>query len=134
MKAVFDTNVLIAAFVTEGICSRLLIRGRKKQFDLILCPFILQEFKHVLTSKFLLNRNETREILKLVSEAMHSLIHPAEPVSGICRDANDDKILACALAAKVDYLVTGDTDLLELKAFKEIKIIMPKDFELFFND
>jgi putative PIN family toxin of toxin-antitoxin system len=134
VNAVFDTNVLIAAFVTEGICSRLLIRGRKKQFDLILCPSILQECEHVLTSKFLLSRNETRGILKLVSEAIHSVIYPTEPVSGICRDPNDNKILACASAAKADYLVTGDSDLLELKVFKGAKIVTPKEFELFFSD
>ena len=134
MKAVLDTNVLIAAFVTEGICSRLLIRGRKKQFDLILCPFILHEFEHVLASKFFLNRNEIRGILKLVSETVHDLIYPAEPVSGICRDPNDNQILACALAAEADYLVTGDSDLLDLKVFKSTKIVTPKEFELLFSD
>lgn len=134
MKAVFDTNVLIAAFVTEGICSRLLIRGRKKQFDLILCPFILQEFEHVLTSKLLLSRNETREILKLVSEALHSVIRPIEPVSGICRDPDDDAILACALGTGAGYLVTGDEDLLELKTFKGVRIVTARDFEMLFID
>jgi predicted nucleic acid-binding protein len=50
------------------------------------------------------------------------------------RDPEDDNILACALAAEADYLVTGDADLLELHEFKGTSIATPKDFELLFDD
>lgn len=134
MRAVFDTNVLVAAFVAEGICSKLLMRGRKKQFHLIVCPVILQEFGRVLTKKFSATRNEARSALLIVSEAIHSVVRPTPLGQPVCRDPDDDAILACALEAKVDYLVTGDEDLLELKAFKGIRIVTPRDFELLFND
>jgi putative PIN family toxin of toxin-antitoxin system len=134
VKAVFDTNFLVAAFITEGICSKLLVRGRKRQFHLIACPIILREFEHVLIHKFSATRNEARDALKIISEATHSLIHPSQTVQGVCRDPDDDAILACALEAEVDYLVTGDADLLELKTFKGIHIVTPRDFELLFND
>ena len=55
-------------------------------------------------------------------------------VSNICRDADDDNVLACALAAKADYLVTGDSDLLIIGIFRGIKIITPREFELLFED
>jgi putative PIN family toxin of toxin-antitoxin system len=134
VRAVFDTNVLVAAFVAEGLCSKLLMRGRKKQFHLIVCPVILQEFDHVLTKKFSATRNETRSALLIVSEAVHSVVRPTPLGQSVCRDPDDDAILACALEAKVDYLVTGDEDLLELKAFKGIRIVTLRDFELLFND
>jgi len=134
VRAVFDTNVLVAAFVAEGICSRLLTRGRRKQFCLIVCPIILQEFERVLIKKFSATRNETRSALRIVSEAVHSVVHPSQPVQSVCRDPDDDAILACALEARADYLVTGDEDLLELKGFKGIRILTPRDFELLFND
>ena len=134
MKAVFDTNVLLAAFITEGICSKILVRGRKRQFHLILCPVILREFERVLIKKFSTTRNEARSILQIVSEAMHSVVIPSQSVQGICRDPDDDAILACALEAGADYLVTGDVDLLELKIFKRIRIVTPREFELLFND
>jgi len=134
VKAVFDTNVLLAAFITEGICSKILVRGRKRQFHLILCPVILREFERVLIKKFSITRNEARSILQIVSEAMHSVVSPSQSVQGICRDPDDDAILACALEAGVDYLVTGDVDLLELKIFKRIRIVTPREFELLFND
>ncbi len=134
MKAVFDTNVLLAAFITEGICSKILVRGRKRQFHLILCPVILREFERVLIKKFSITRNEARSILQIVSEAMHSVVSPSQSVQGICRNPDDDAILACALEAGADYLVRGDVDLLELKIIKGIRIVTPREFELLFND
>jgi putative PIN family toxin of toxin-antitoxin system len=134
VRAVFDTNVLVAAFVAEGICSKLLTRGRKKQFHLIVCPIILQEFERVLIKKFSATRNETRSALRIVSDVVHSVVHPSQSVQSVCRDPDDDAILACALEARADYLVTGDVDLLELKVFKGVQIVTPRNFELLFND
>jgi putative PIN family toxin of toxin-antitoxin system len=134
VRAVFDTNVLVAAFVAEGICSKLLTRARKKQFHLIVCPIILQEFDRVLIKKFSATRNETRSAMRIVSEAIHSILHPSQSVQSVCRDPDDDAILACASEARADYLVTGDEDLLELKVFKGIRIITPRDFEALFTD
>jgi len=62
VKAVFDTNVFVAAFITEGICSKILVRGRKKQFHLIACPIILREFERVLITKFSITRNEAQSV------------------------------------------------------------------------
>jgi len=134
VRAVFDTNVLVAAFAAEGICSKILTRGRKKQFHLIACPIILQEFDRVLIKKFSATRNEAQSALKIVSEAMHSIVLPSQSEHGVCRDPDDDAILACALEARADYLVTGDMDLLELKIFKGVQIVTPRDFEILFND
>jgi len=134
MKAVFDTNIFIAAFVTAGVCSKILLRARRGQFKLIGCPFILKEFEDVLIKKFSVTRNEVRQASGLIVEAMYVVIHPTETVTGICRDTEDDTILACALAAKADYLVTGDTDLLALRNFEKTQILSPRNFELLFVD
>jgi len=134
VKAVFDTNVLIAAFVTEGICSKLLVRARTGQFELITCPFILNEFERTLRKKFSAADEEVQDALLLIEEAVQTVVHPTEKITGVCRDAADDNILACILAAEADCLVTGDSDLLELKTFHGIPIITPRDFELRFGD
>jgi len=115
VKAVFDTNVLIAAFVTEGICSRLIARARTGQFEFITCPFILKEFERTLREKILSTKEEVQDALMLISEAAKDVVHPAQKVTGVCRDAADDNILACICTAQADYLITGDSDLLELK-------------------
>jgi len=133
MKAVFDTNVLVSAFVTEGVCAKLLGRARRKQLDLLISPFILKEFENVLLKKLSASKEQIRTATKLISEAAQ-MVSPAFKVSGVCRDPDDDQILSCALSAEADYLVTGDSDLLELKEFRGIKILTPGAFELLFED
>lgn len=133
MKALFDTNVLLAAFLTEGVCAKLLTRARKQQFNLITCPFILHEFERILTKKFSATKQEKENALALITEAAQEIVQPSEPPVGACRDKDDDNVLACALEAAADYLVTGDKDLLHLKVFRGIRIIIPRDFELLFD-
>jgi putative PIN family toxin of toxin-antitoxin system len=134
MRVVFDTNVLVSAFVTEGVCSKLLGRARRRQFQLITCPFILKELEAVLLKKFSATKGETSQVLRILTEAISALVQPAQPVSGICRDPDDDHILSCALAADAEYLVTGDSDLLELREFRGTRILSPRDFELLLED
>jgi uncharacterized protein len=134
VKAVFDTNVLIAAFLTEGICAKLLIRARRRDFDLILCDGILKEFKRVLKKKFTASPRETSEALVILSEAAQDILEQTDSITPVCRDSDDDLILACARDAVADYVVTGDEDLLVLKNYKGISILNPREFEKLFPD
>jgi putative PIN family toxin of toxin-antitoxin system len=134
MKAVLDTNVLVSAFVTEGVCSKLLRRARRGQFHLITCAFILKEFEAVLLKKLSATKGETNQALQILAEAVSSIIQPDQAVSGICQDPDDDNILSCSMAANADYLVTGDSHLLALKKFQGTQIITPRDFETLFED
>ena len=133
MIAVFDTNVLIAAIITEGVCTKLLHRARSREFSLVSCPFIMAEIRRVLSKKFRLLHDETASAMEPVSEAIEHIIKHNVKITDICRDADDDNVLACALAAKAAYLVTGDADLLELKNLRGVKIITPRDFEALFD-
>ena len=134
MKAVFDTNVLIAAFLTEGVCAKLMIRARRRDFDLILCDGILQEFERVLKKKFAATPHETSEALIILSEAALEILGRTDSITPICRDSDDDLILACARDAVADYVVTGDEDLLVLKNYEGISIVNPREFEKLFPD
>jgi uncharacterized protein len=134
VKAVFDTNVLIAAFLTEGLCSGLLIRARKQAFHLVLCDDIIREFKGILEKKFKLTSTDISEISAIVSEAAAEILQELGPIPNICRDPNDDMIIACAIEGAADYIVTGDEDLLILKRYKEIVVINPRNFEALFAD
>ena len=134
MKAVFDTNVLIAAFLTEGICAKLMVRAHRRDFDLILCDGILQEFKRVLKKKFAASPHETSEALAILSEATREILGQTDSITPICRDSDDDLILARARDAVADYIVTGDEDLLVLKNYEGISIVNPGEFEKLFPD
>lgn len=132
MIVVFDTNVLIAAIVTEGICLKLLRRARAGEFSLITCPFILTELRRILSKKFRLSPEDIASAVEPITEAIGQMIEHNLKIRGICRDADDDNIIACAAAANADYIVTGGTDLLDIKSYKDIKIISPRDFESMF--
>jgi uncharacterized protein len=134
MKVVFDPNVLVSAFVTEGVCSKLLGRTRRGQFQLIACPFILKELEAVLLKKLSATKGETRQVFRILAETISALVQPTQPVSAICRDPDDDHILSCSIAANADYLVTGASDLLELREFRGTRIVAPRDFELLLED
>jgi len=134
LKAVFDTNVLLAAFLTEGVCAKLLTRARKRPFSLVTCPFILHEFERLLAKKFSATKQERDNALALITEAAQDNVHPSETPTGACRDKDDDNVLACALEAGAQYLVTGDKDLLHLRTFRGIRIITPRDFEMLFDN
>ncbi|MEI6608380.1 MAG: putative toxin-antitoxin system toxin component, PIN family [Deltaproteobacteria bacterium] len=134
MKAVFDTNVLIAAFLTEGLCSGLLLRARKHGFNLVLCDDIIGEFQGILTKKFKLSSSDLSEITTIVTEAASEILHQTGSIERICRDPNDDMVIACAVDANADYIVTGDEDLLIIKRYKDIVMINPRNFETLFAD
>ena len=134
MKAVFETNVLAAAFLTEGLCSNLLLRARKQGFNLVLCDDIIKEFEGILKKKFKLSSNDLYEITSIVSEAASEILDHLSSVPRICRDPNDDMIIACAIDAAADYIVTGDEDLLILKRYKGIIILNPRIFAAIFAD
>lgn len=132
MIAVFDTNVLLAAIITEGICLKIVRRARAGEFSLVSCPFIIKEIRTILARKFRLSHNEIAGAMEPINEAVVQVVKHNLKITGICRDPDDNNIIACALAAKAAYLVTGDSDLLELKSYKGVMIITPRDFEALF--
>ena len=132
MKVVFDTNVFIAALLTEGLCSRLLHRARAGEFALEASPFIMEEVHRTLSRKFKLTREEIAWSTTPVVEAVSRIIEPEVVIQGICSDADDDNILACAVTARAEYLVTGDSELLKIGSFQGVTIVSPRDFEALF--
>lgn len=131
MKIVFDTNVLFAAFVTHGVCAGLyeecLSCGR-----IVVSRFILEELREKLLVKAKLGLSEVREVLAAV-RADAEIVETQPLAAPVCRDAEDDEILATALAAKADALVTGDKDLLVFEPYECIPILEPRDRLILLN-
>jgi putative PIN family toxin of toxin-antitoxin system len=134
MKVVLDTNVLVAAYVTEGLCARLLRRGRQHQFEVLICAQILRECRDDLR-KLTAPPSEALDATLDQILAISTVVSPVRRLSRrVCRDATDDGILACAVMGGADYLVTGDKDLLALQSFEAIPIVTPRAVESLFPD
>lgn len=86
-----------------------------------------------MTKKFKISSSDIAEITNIITEAASEILHKVSSSPRICRDPNDDMIIACAVDAEADYIVTGDEDLLMLKKFKNIIILNPRNFETLFT-
>jgi putative PIN family toxin of toxin-antitoxin system len=134
-KVVLDTTILVSAFlkpVSGGASFDLLRFGEEGAFVFYLSEEILEEtIRVLLTSK----RNRARYNYSVVEVEIYgrSILNAAEivkdlPAIRVVRDPNDDAILATAIAARADYLVSRDKDLLSLGEYDGIKIVSPEAF------
>jgi putative PIN family toxin of toxin-antitoxin system len=126
MRVVLDTNVLIAAFIARGACTDVFERVINEH-ELILSPFILEEFERVMTRKLGLDGDRVARAVTLLRRK-GIVVEPAPLDSPVCRDPDDDQILALTREYGVRVLVTGDDDLLVLDAFEGVPIISPRQF------
>lgn len=134
-KAVIDTTVLVSAFLrlnVGGVSTELLHFAERASFDLFLSPQILDELKRVLlTKRHLRARYQYDDAAALEftdGVAELATVITDLPDVKIVRDPTDDMIIACAIAAGADYLVTRDKDLLSLGSHGATAIITPEAF------
>ncbi len=125
MRVVLDTNVLIAALITRGVCSDLLEHCFRRH-EIVLSEFILDEFRRHLY-RFGYTSAEVGEAEELLRwKATVVVPVPLEP--SVCRDADDVMVLGTAVAGEATCVITGDKDLLVLRQFGSVKILSPADF------
>ena len=128
VNAVIDTNVIISGVLTAGACRDILSALRRNEFSCAVSPLMMDETVKVLhRDKFKLlileeDRDETIELLE-----QYLSIPVAHSVS-VCRDADDNHILSCALGFESDVIISGDKDLLCLNPFRGIPIVTPAEF------
>lgn len=78
--------------------------------------------------KFGLNRQEISDIIEIEILPYFDVIDVVQNLQNVCRDPDDDKFIACAFSAGLDYLVSGDRGLAELKRYKNIRILRIAEF------
>lgn len=131
MKAVIDTNVLIAGLLWRGPPHALLEQVRAGTVSLVSSPALLAELADVIgRAKFdaiLVKTNTSRERSLAEVRQLAEVIEPPPLPQPVCRDPDDDQVLALALAAKVDLIVSGDNDLLSMKSFEGMPIVTPAE-------
>ena len=127
MRLVLDTNVVISALVWGGAPHQLLAAAAQGRAELCTCEELCTELSVVLQRpKFAAQlRIANTHAAKLASRyrAICRLTSLHAPIPNVCRDPKDDVVLACALAARAELIVSGDNDLLALQTYQKIPIL-----------
>ena len=132
MRVLLDSNVWLAILTTDGQCRRMWRQARDVS-QIYASPDILGEIEEKLRLKFGFHPRHAHLLAAFVRRQTKPVTVTGAPPK-ICRDADDDFILAAAVKAGCDYLVTGDKDLLVLRKVSGLNIVTPREFaEVIFN-
>jgi putative PIN family toxin of toxin-antitoxin system len=128
IRVVFDTNLYVSAFFWGGPPRRALDLARSGTFQIVASVALVDELLEVISrSKFTKHFTaiyETPEsLLNHEFRGLVEMVEPAEISSAVVDDADDDPVLACALGGKADYIVSGDSHLLNLGEYHTIPIL-----------
>ncbi len=126
MRVFLDTNVLVSAFATRGLCADV-VRHVLAEHELLTGEFNLAEMRRVLRVRFRVPGATVDAIEKLIRGQV-VVPRPRETVDIAVRDPDDAWVLASAVAGKADVLVTGDRDLLELAGRAPLRILDARGF------
>ena len=128
ISVVLDTNVLISSFYggnPEKIIELLL----NEEIDLYYSSEIILEYRDVLfREKFSIISETKRNIFITAIVDSGILVVPKQKIHVITKDPADNKFLECAVTAKVDYLITGNTHYFNFNEFEGVKIVSPAQF------
>jgi putative PIN family toxin of toxin-antitoxin system len=125
VKIVLDTNVLIAALISRGVCHEVLEHCVMRHV-LFTSEFILEETQEKLIEKFDYSAELADEAVSVLRSRM-KVVPASRLESLVCRDPDDDNILAAAVSGECNCIITGDKDLLVLKQYEDVEIFSPRD-------
>ena len=132
MRVVLDTNIIISATLIRGGTEDQIVRAwQRGVFELVLSPPILEEMGRALFYEKL--RKFRWMTVEEVAELLQALAQGSMVVSGrskvkASRDPDDDKFLAAAIEAEARFVVTGDRDLLDIRRYRNVRMITPARF------
>jgi len=133
LKIVLDTNVFVSALINpHGKPAQILNYVFENKIRLFASPSIIEELQPVLSYPKLVKRHglEKQELKEFISDLLSimSLVEGKKAIELIVEDPADNNCLSCAVHAKADFIVSGDTHLLNLGEYQGTQIITPTQF------
>ncbi|MCA0242535.1 MAG: putative toxin-antitoxin system toxin component, PIN family [Proteobacteria bacterium] len=132
LRLVLDTNVVMAGLLWNGPPRRLLQAAIDGEVDLFSSAVLLDELAHTLGYSKFTKRIESfgTSIAALVAQhtALVSLVAPASVPRLVANDSDDDHVIAAAVAARAELIVTGDRKhLLPIGSHQGIAIVSARE-------
>ena len=132
MRVVLDTNVLVSGLLWSGTPRQILDAARRDEIQIFTSQVLLDELSDVLRrQKFAVRLSQagvSADMLILGIRALTTRVEPQYIPPTILDDSDDDAVLACAAAAKAEFIVSGDSHLLTLAEYSGIPILTATDF------
>jgi putative PIN family toxin of toxin-antitoxin system len=126
MKVFLDTNVLVSAVATRGLCADVL-REVLRHHHLIISSELLKELENVFRKTLGLPQNMVIEFIAVIKQ--DSQLSTSSPLLNVkIRDKDDLLMLSSALNGGADLFMTGDKELLGMKSIKNMDIVSPRMF------
>ena len=128
MKVVLDANIFISSFFWGGNPRSVLERVIMGIDELFITKEILDEIEAVIgRPKFHADKEKAAYFINSIEEIGNKIV-PQKQINNGSRDKKDNMYIECGMAAGVDYIISGDVHLLELKEYKKIKIVTAKNY------
>ena len=126
MRVFLDTNVLVSAVATRGLCADVL-REVLVSHQLVISSPLLNELSNILHSKFGIPFNVITEFIEMLSR---DVILSGQTESAVIdiQDQDDVIILSTALSGGAELFVTGDKEILALGKIQHMGIVSPRKF------
>lgn len=128
MRVVLDTNVVMSAIFFGGDPKKIVRAAVSKRIEIVATSAVVSEYHEV--AERLHEYYPTvpyRRPLALL-ESVLTIVRPATLSGRVCRDPDDDAIVACAVGGKAKIICSGDDDLLELNGYRGLDVLSPRAF------
>ena len=126
MRVFLDTNVIVAAVSTRGLCADV-FRETLARHDLVASEDLFIEIQKVLHDKLGVPAGIVSEVVALLRESA-CLSEPTWTLDLPIKDRADQGLVSAAIEARADLFVTGDRELLDLKSLGKTEIVSPRAF------
>jgi putative PIN family toxin of toxin-antitoxin system len=134
LKVVLDTNVFVSSLLVKaGLPAQILDAWRERRYLLIVSPAIIAEIRATLSyprirRKYAITDEDVEQLVTLLERDALLVLGDADTAGAIPEDPADEMVLACAVDAQADVIVSGDRHLLDLGSYRSIPILTVRQF------